>query len=227
LNTLPSSTRIWPRLAWLGAYAVAMGLLEAICVIYLRRLLPGFSAGSGSPIPALDRMRIEVIREACTIIMLVAVAWMSGINGRSRIACFFYAFGIWDIVYYAGLRWLANWPGSWLEWDCLFLIPKPWYGPVLAPVLISAYFALACVWMHAIDPLGKLIRLSITPIAAQVIAGFCWYWSFVKDAEQIMSHGYAGVTYSWPLFAAGTVIAMAGLWIAQRDPRRDAVPSVH
>src|SRR5689334_21057252 len=120
---------IWTRLAWLAIYAAAMGLLEAICVIYLRRLLP---FDSGVHVPRLERLRIEVIREAATLVMLVAVAWLAGTNARSRIAGFFFAFGIWDIVYYAGFWWLVGWPTGLLQWDCLFLIPKPWYAPVLA-----------------------------------------------------------------------------------------------
>lgn len=56
---------------------------------------------------------------------------------------FWRGFGVWDILYYAGLKALAGWPASWFTWDCLFLIPKPWYGLVLAPVLISAAFLVA------------------------------------------------------------------------------------
>jgi hypothetical protein len=206
-------------LVWLGVYAVAMGLLEAICVIYLRRLLPGLSSGGASPVPPLERLRIEVIREACTIVMLVAVAWLAGINWRSRVACFFYAFGVWDIVYYAGLWWLANWPGSWLEWDCLFLIPKPWYGPVLAPVLISAYFAVACVVLHVWEIRQRPMRLSSAIIGTQVLAGVLWYWSFVKDADRIRLSGYTGVSYSWSLFVLGVAVACVGLWLAGRLAR--------
>jgi len=216
--------RIWRRLAWLGIFAVAMGLLEAICVIYLRRLLPDLAAGAH--VPPLERLRIEVIREACTIVMLVAVAWLGGVNWRSRVACFFYAFGIWDIIYYAGLRWLANWPGSWLEWDCLFLIPKPWYGPVLAPVLISAYFAAACVVLHVWEIRQTPLRLSTVIIGTQVLAGVMWYWSFVKDADRIRLSGYAGVSYSWTLFVLGVVVACAGLWLASPGGMRSCASSI-
>jgi len=52
--------------------------------------------------------------------MLVTTAWLAGTNIRSRLAAFFVMFGIWDILYYAGLKWLANWPSFWLQWDCLF-----------------------------------------------------------------------------------------------------------
>jgi len=217
MTSAPSAPpHIWRRLAWVGVYVVAMGLLEAICVIYFRRLLPDLGAGAPLDVVTVERLRIEVIREACTMVMLVAVAWLGGVNLRSRLACFFYAFGLWDIVYYAGLWWLAHWPGSWLEWDCLFLIPKPWYGPVLAPVLISAYFAIVCVLLHVWEVRRTPIKLSIETVTPQVLAGVVWYWSFVKDADQIGMHGYANIRYSWGLFAVGAGIACAGLWLAGR-----------
>jgi len=208
---------VWRRLGWLGVFAVAMGLLEAICVIYLRRLLP---MDSGLTVLPSSHRGIEVIREACTIVMLCSVAWLSGINGRSRIACFFYTFGIWDILYYVGLWWLAGWPESLLTWDCLFLIPKPWYGPVLAPVIISLYFIAGCLWLHAREIRGEPMRLSATVVAAQIVAASLWYWSFVKDTEWIARHKYEGVSYSWPLLIAGVVIGIMGLWFACRAPRR-------
>jgi hypothetical protein len=221
--SFPVSHLIWRRLTWLGVFAVAMGLLEAICVIYLRRLFP---VETNFPIPPLERLRIEVIREACTIVMLLGVAWLAGINGRSRVACFFYAFGIWDILYYVGLRWLGGWPESVLTWDCLFLIPKPWYGPVLAPVLISLYFVAGCCWLHARELAGEPVRWSAAVITSQLAAFLVWYWSFVKDADWITEHKYEGVSYSWALFVIGMLIAAAGLWMAAGSPRNSqALPS--
>jgi len=193
-----------------------MGLLEAICVIYLRRIFP---VETNFPIPPMERLQIEIIREACTIVMLAAVAWLAGANARSRVACFFYAFGIWDIFYYAGLWWLAGWPDSLLTWDCLFLIPKPWYGPVLAPVLISLYFVGACCWIHAREIRGEPVRFSAAMIVSQLLAFAVWYWSFVKDADHITANKYDGVSYSWALWIVGTLIGVAGLWFAARPPR--------
>ncbi len=193
-----------------------MGLLEAICVIYLRRLFP---VETNFPIPPLEKMNVEIPREACTIVMLAAVAWLTGINLRSRLACFFFAFGIWDILYYVGLQWWTGWPGALLTWDCLFLIPKPWYGPVLAPVLISLYFVLGCCWVHREEVRGQPLRWSVTLVVSQVLAMLVWYWSFVKDAHVITASGYKGVTYSWWLLGIGVVIGAAGLWWAARQSR--------
>jgi len=212
---------IWSRLVWLGVYAAAMGLLEAICVIYLRRLFP---VETNYPIPPLEKMNVEIPREACTIVMLTAVAWLAGINLRSRLACFFFAFGIWDILYYVGLWWWSGWPETLLTWDCLFLIPKPWYGPVLAPVLISLYFVVGCCWLHRGESRGQPFRLSAALIVSQVLAFVVWYWSFIKDANVITASGFKDVTYSWGLWIVGAVIGVAGLWLAAR-PSRDPAGS--
>ncbi len=209
-----NTSSVWKQLGWVTAYAVAMGLLEAICVIYLRRLVmpPGIEANQvGTP---LARFPIELIREACTIVMLLAVAWIAGYNWKTRTAYFFYMFGVWDILYYVGLKWLGNWPSSWLEWDCLFLIPEPWYGPVLAPVLISLYFMLGCWLVLLYERRQQPLRFSTPVTLLQVLAFGIWYWSFVKDTSHIVKKGYEDIHYSWTLFAIGLVVGLAGLWLA-------------
>jgi len=207
---------LWSRLAWLGVYAVAMGLLEAICVVYLRRLLP---LDTGSPIAGLEKLRIEIPREICTIVMLVAVAWLSGVNVRTRVAAFFFAFGIWDILYYIGLWWWAGWPESLWTWDCLFLIPQPWYGPVLAPVLISLYFILGCCWLWWAEQ-EQPVRWTSVLVFSQLLAFALWFWSFVQDSHAISVHGYKGVTYSWWLLVLGGLVGAAGLWHGWRKTFR-------
>ncbi len=53
------------------------------------------------------------------------------------------AFGVWDIFYYVFLKVMCDWPRSLFDWDILFLLPLPWWGPVLAPVSIAL---LMIVW---------------------------------------------------------------------------------
>ena len=60
----------------LSSSPVLMGLLEAICVIYLRRLIIPTGNYGTHVLPPLGRFPVEHIREACTLIMLLAVAWM-------------------------------------------------------------------------------------------------------------------------------------------------------
>ena len=40
--------------------------------------------------------------------------------------------------YYVFLRIICGWPKSLFDWDILFLLPLPWWGPVLAPVSIAS-----------------------------------------------------------------------------------------
>ncbi len=209
------------RLAWLFVYAAAMGALEAICVVYLRVLFP---PEAFQPIPPLEKLRIEVWREACTIVMLTAVAWLAGVNFRTRLASFLFAFGVWDAAYYAGLRLLLGWPASLLDWDCLFLIPKPWYGPILAPLLVSAYGVVAGVLAHAYEARGTPLRPSAGAVLLNLAAAAVWYWSFVRDSDRIAAGGFAGVSYAWPLFLAGMAAAAAGLRLAAR-PRPGGGPA--
>lgn len=203
----------WKRLALILLFACAMGVLEAICVIYLRRLIlpEGLAPGHA---PARLGRHVELIREASTLVMLTAVAGLAGSNIRSRLSAFFVMFGVWDILYYAGLKGLAHWPASWFTWDCLFLIPKPWYGPVLAPVVISAYFIWVCGWVFLREEAGRGIRISALSWFMQAAGLVLWYVSFVKDTGAVLAHGYKGVIYSWPLFMCGLVCCAAGFGLA-------------
>ena len=120
------------------AYAIAMALLEAAVVTYLRTLIGRIDPYQPSPLPVPEPlMKIELAREAATLAMLGAVAWLAGRERRSRFGYFLLAFGVWDIFYYVFLVPMSGWPRSPLDWDVLFLIPLPWWGPVLAPVSIA------------------------------------------------------------------------------------------
>ena len=125
------------RFVWLAVFAVAMGFLEGIIVIYLRELY--YPQGFDFPMKLMspDMVRIEWIREIATLIMLAAVGILAGRNSLQRLFYFLFAFGVWDIIYYAALKLLIGWPASFLTWDLLFLIPWAWLGPVLAPVINS------------------------------------------------------------------------------------------
>lgn len=221
MRTSSACPPVWHRLAWLAVFAIAMGLLEAVCVIYLRRLLP---VEDGQFLLPRAHRNVEIVREACTLVMLASVAWLAGIHARSRVACFFFAFGIWDILYYVGLRWLAGWPESLLTWDCLFLIPEPWYGPVLAPVLISLWFVAACCVLHAREQQGRPLRIGAGFIALELLACAIWYASFVVNNHGARAAAAAHAPYPWGLFAAGLLAAAAGLWLSARGPQEAGSP---
>src|SRR5207245_5465710 len=83
-----------------------------------------------------------LVREAATLIMLLMVGILAGRTWRSRLGYFAVAFGVWDIFYYIFLKLLCGWPHSILDWDILFLLPLPWWGPVLAPISIAVLMIL-------------------------------------------------------------------------------------
>ena len=53
------------------------------------------------------------------------------------------AFGVWDIFSYVFLNIMCDWPKSVFDWDILFLLPLPWWGPVLAPASIALLMIVA------------------------------------------------------------------------------------
>jgi len=127
------------RKTWItvSIFAISMGLLEAIVVVYLRELY--YPGGFSFPLKAMNPELIstELLREVATVIMLLCTGLLAGHNGMTRFAWFIYAFAVWDLFYYVFLKLLLSWPDSLMTWDILFLIPVTWVGPVLGPVINS------------------------------------------------------------------------------------------
>jgi hypothetical protein len=71
------------------------------------------------------------------MVMLVAIGLLAGRTRPAQLGYTAIAFGTWDIFYYVFLRTIDHWPRSLFDWDILFLLPLPWWGPVLAPVCIA------------------------------------------------------------------------------------------
>ncbi len=157
-------------------YAAAMGILEAIVVVYLRRIY--YPAGFGFPLVAMDPaiLRAEIVREGMTLVMIGAVAWIAADHPWHRLLAFLVAFGIWDILYYAGLKLFLDWPASWLEPDILFLIPRVWVGPVLAPLLVSLAWAVGGLLLRRTPyerlGMGRLSWAAAMIGAALILAAF-------------------------------------------------------
>ena len=76
---------------------------------------------------------VELWREASTLVMIATVGLLAGRTWRRRAGYGAIAFGTWDIFYYVFLHFISGWPRTFLDWDILFLLPLPWWGPVLAP----------------------------------------------------------------------------------------------
>lgn len=141
------------RLLGLTLYSIGMAYVEAMVVIYIRRLIPfeGLSELSVDKIAVfLGENYIlfeEQTREAATIVMLICVALLAGRNLKEKAAAFLWCFGIWDIFYYVFLRIWTGWPKSFMDMDVLFLIPVPWVSPVAVPLAISVIMLVVALFL--------------------------------------------------------------------------------
>lgn len=135
------------RILFLSLFSIGMAYVEAVVVVYIRRLI-SFQDLSTLPIGSIESLLRdhhllfeEQTREAATILMLITVAVLSGRDIKERTASFLWCFGLWDIFYYIFLRIWTGWPRSPMDMDVLFLIPAPWVSPVIVPVTISLIMA--------------------------------------------------------------------------------------
>lgn len=205
--------------ALLSLYATAMGFLEAAVVVYLRRIYypDGFRFPLVVPIDSLAR--IEVAREAATLVMILAVALLAGRKGWDRFAAFMYVFGLWDIVYYAGLRITLGWPESLATWDILFLIPAPWVAPIWAPALIALLLMASALAIWRLLEQGAVPRVGIGTWAVLVVSGLFVIASFLADAEAARTGRMPG-GFAWPPFLLGVCAALAVALRAYRSSLR-------
>ena len=126
----------------LALFGIAMAHFEGVVVVYLRKSLGMLDSESNNEslgkIP--DRfLKIEMTREAATIVMLLVIAYLVGETWLDRGVFFLWTFAFWDLFYYLSLYILIKWPPNLTTIDVLFLIPKPWIAPVWFPIGISSF----------------------------------------------------------------------------------------
>jgi hypothetical protein len=224
VNTSNRSTVIW-----LVVYAAAMAWVEAALVVYLRRLYYPDDPLVMFPLriwPMRDLL-MELVREAATLAMILAVSLLA-VRGRvRRTAAFLLVFGIWDLCYYLWLKVALGWPVSWTEWDVLFLIPWPWLAPWLTPAAAALLFAL---WAA---PVLAREEETIVPARSWVLGAaglFLMLASFLAPALPILGGDPALVAafvpggFPWWLYLPGAALLAAGLFAgrAGRSGRRAA-----
>lgn len=203
-------------------YAVAMAWVESAAVLYLRIINGKIQPYQAAPLQGLTSPfalgPTEMIREAATLVMLVTVGWLAGRNSRARFGYFMIAFGIWDIFYYVFLRVMAGWPATLVDWDVLFLLPLPWWGPVLAPMLISLLLVTGGTLLVFLNR-DRYARMP-TPAAGLVCVGgvFLSLYVFMQDALQNLSGGREAVAntlpsyFNWPLFCLALLLLAAPIF---------------
>jgi hypothetical protein len=146
-------------------FALGMAWVEAASVYYLRVMVDRLDPYQANPLPMRGVLeQVELVREAATLLMLLTIGALAGRTWRTRLGYTAIAFGVWDILYYVFLRVICGWPKSLLDWDVLFLLPLPWWGPVLAPVCIAL---LLIAW-------GTLVSQRAVQIPPSAVAATWW-----------------------------------------------------
>jgi hypothetical protein len=201
------------RWAVVMAFAIAMAWVESASVLYIRTLVDRIEPHQPEPLPLYGSLgNVELWREAATLVMLATLGMLAGRTWRQRAGYAAIAFGTWDIFYYVFLRIMSGWPRTLLDWDILFLLPLPWWGPVLAPVSIAlvmiVWGTLATQsrgeqtdarWAVALAGVGIALALAV----------------FMNDAWSALPHGRDAVvrvlptTFNWPLFLVALLLMAA------------------
>ena len=177
----------WGRYLWLWLLGVAMGWFEAAVVVYLRELY--YPDGFRFPVRIVwdAVIRVEILREAASLLMLAAGARLAGRRFLERFAAFMILFGIWDLLYYGFLKLLLDWPASLGDWDLLFLIPLPWVGPVWAPCLVSCVLVGVGSYLYLTAGRARAYRGADWGVAIAsglvVIASFLAEWRAVVEGR--------------------------------------------
>jgi hypothetical protein len=148
-----------------------------------------------------------MVREACTILLLGAVAWLAGRRPAGRAGAFLLAFGIWDLTYYAALKLVSGWPDSLSAWDILFLIPLPWVAPVWAPVTVATLFVAAGSYLFWTSERERRYRWpDIGVLVASVLLTIA---AFLVESRAAIDHR---VPEQFPVWLFGTGVVLGTVW---------------
>ena len=207
------------RTRWLlvVVFAIGMAWVEAASVYYLRVMVDRLQPYQANPLPMNGILeQVELVREAATLVMLLTIGLLAGRMGRTRLGYTAIAFGVWDLAYYLFLKVICDWPKSLFDWDVLFLLPLPWWGPVLAPICIAL---LMIVW-------GTLISQHAVRSPPRSVAPRFWWrvnwlgialalYVFMADSLRAVHEGIEATrtvlptAFNWPVFVVALALMAA------------------
>jgi hypothetical protein len=198
------------RWAIVMAFAVAMAWVEAASVFYLRTLVDRIEPYQADPMPMTGTLGyVELWREAATLVMIATLGVLTGRTWWRRAGYAALAFGAWDVFYYLFLHLISGWPRTLLDWDILFLLPLPWWGPVLAPVSIALLMVLwgtlatwsddgaaEALWTWAAASIGIVLALAVFTIDA---------WRALPGGRDAVLQALPAA-FNWPLFGVAWLL---------------------
>jgi hypothetical protein len=208
-------------------FSVAMAALESAVVVYLRALYYPLEFTVNFKLIDKHIILIELIRELATLIMLWAVAYMSGRDFKQRFAFFLLSFAVWDIFYYGWLKMFIDWPNSFFDWDILFLIPITWIGPVAAPLICSVTMIILAMTLLSLGygiPRTTWICLTIGVLLilftfTKDYGELIWTNGLINEFPNLMNsptflskaEALSPGPYQWNVFLAGEMMFMIGI----------------
>ncbi len=213
------------RWALVMTFAMAMAWLEAASVLYIRTLVGRIEPYQANPLPINGPLGdVELWREAATLVMIATLGVLAGRTWRHRAGYAAIVFGTWDIFYYVFLHVISGWPKTLVDWDILFLLPLPWWGPVIAPVSIAAVLMIwgtlatqseeqeaDARWARALASIGSVLALALFMVDA---------WRALPDVRDAVLQ-VLPTSFNWPLFwVAWLLIALPVLHQVTRRVRR-------
>ncbi len=217
---------LW-RWIWVVVFAVAFAWVESAVVVYLREIY--YDGVFEFPIRihwvdgaiVFDHMSyIELGRELATMLMLVAVGCMAGRSYWQKFGFFMISFGVWDVFFYLWLWVMIRWPESLLTWDLLFLMPLPWVGPVIAPVLIAIALLGAGTVIVFHDDRGYRVHSRwydwavILGCALLMVVAFCLDWKNILRVPADPPYTGDPNPFAWWLFGPAYALS-AGYFVAR------------
>jgi hypothetical protein len=164
--------------------------------------------------------------------MLAGAGIMTGRTLTEKFGNFVYSFAVWDIFYYVFLKLLLQWPDSLLSWDLLFLIPVPWVGPVLCPVINSLSMILLALVIAYFTDLNEQAKLNIKEWSLLIIGSVIVIVSYTLDyssyilskftvselmdelnRDTILSYAseYIPKHFDWWIYIAGELLILSGI----------------
>jgi hypothetical protein len=210
-----------------------MAWVESAVVFYLRTMIDRIEPYQPNPFPAIGGFAsVELPREFATLVMLLTVGMIAGDTWKKRLGYSAIAFGVWDIFYYVFLRIMCGWPQGLLDWDILFLIPLPWWGPVLAPVLISL---LMILWGTLATQIERPAASRLSNVAVWGIASIGILLAlriFMADTLRVKPQGFDAIRnvlpeqFNWMWFTVALGLMSAPVIQLLLPGRKEPAPAL-
>jgi len=206
------------KLTEIVIFAIAFAFVESAVVTYLRAIY--YPQGFSFPLRMLgtSHVFVELAREFATIVMLVLIGTLAGSTRWQKFSYFLIAFGVWDIFYYVWLKVILNWPATLFDWDILFLIPLPWIGPVIAPVLISLVMIVGGLLIIREEELGRTFHPPVLSWLVSAFATVVVLFTFMRDTGATL-HSQQPQPYLYVVFVPAILLYLLAMILGVRGSR--------